>query len=332
MNLFDSLLIYIKIAILQVVKKALTAAMDDKKAEKLMLRLLKETSVEGLISVNQMAKGFGRMAEVVDDLSLDIPTAKHLLDQYVASAAQEGWLPTTPSDAVDEEPETESKTVRDFKKRSVEILVEYFSSGDIYEVGRSLSELAYPDLIHLTVKKVITLAMDRHSKEKEMASLLLSELYPEVLPGEQIEAAFGNLLESIEDLALDIPGAPTELALFIARAVTDDIVAPLYLSEASAALGRDSLGGEVVQMAQTMLGARHAGERILRCWGGGGGRSVKESKAKIGRILEEYEAGGELQEACESIRALTLPFFHHEVSAHSGGLVISDLMVARGWE
>ena len=301
----------------QVVKKALTAAMDDKKTEKLMLALLKETSVEGLISVNQMAKGFGRMAEAVDDLSLDIPNANQLLDQYATRATQEGWLSVNSSGSVEEEPEMESKTVRDFKRSSVEIVVEYFSSGDTSEVGRSLSELDHPDLAHLAVKKVITLAMDRHSKEKEMASLLLSELYPDVFPGDQIEAAFNNLLESIEDLALDIPEAPNELALFIARAVTDDIVAPLNLSETCRAFGKDRLGGEVVQMAQTMMGARHAGERILRCWGGGAGRSVEESKAKMSRVLEEYEAGGDLQEACESIRGLNMPFFHHEVSSHT---------------
>ncbi len=37
-----------------------------------------------------------------------------------------------------------------------------------------------PELEHVFVKKVVTLAMDRHDREREMASVLLSSLYGEV--------------------------------------------------------------------------------------------------------------------------------------------------------
>lgn len=113
-------------------------------------------------------------------------------------------------------------------------------------------------------------------------------------------------------------------------------------------------------MAQAMLGARHAGERILRCWGGSGGVVVggvnggtadeeptpedpaegaspagkaaapatgpvgsvssggrqgpaSDAKERIVRILAEYEAGGDLQEACQCLREMSMPFFQHEV-------------------
>jgi hypothetical protein len=37
-----------------------------------------------------------------------------------------------------------------------------------------------PELEHVFVKKVVTLAMDRHDRERELASVLLSSLYGEV--------------------------------------------------------------------------------------------------------------------------------------------------------
>ncbi|MBO8589889.1 hypothetical protein INN88_14945, partial [Staphylococcus aureus] len=60
----------------EVVKRALILTMEIRTAEPLILNLLKEAAEEGLISSSQMVKGFGRLAEGLDDLSLDIPTAK----------------------------------------------------------------------------------------------------------------------------------------------------------------------------------------------------------------------------------------------------------------
>lgn len=305
----------------EVVKNALTRAMEERNnGENRLFELLKETANEGLVSSSQVTKGFSRLVDLIDDLALDIPNAKDLLQAYTARATSEGWLEKSFAKTVKglvngegtAEP-GEAKTLQNYKHKSVEIVQEFFESGDTEEVSHSLEELAFPDLLHLFVKKLITLAMDRKHREKEMASGLLSALYPEVLPSDQIEAAFTNLLNSVEDLALDIPLAANELALFIARAVVDDILAPLFLTWAREAFKEGSLAREVVKAAQSMLEARHAGERILRCWGGGGGRTVDEAKEKIVRLLEEFQAGGELGEACQCIRDLDLPFFHHEI-------------------
>jgi hypothetical protein len=54
-----------------------------------------------------------------------------------------------------------------------------------------------PELEHVFVKKVVTLAMDRHDRERELASVLLSSLYGEVLssgPGRS-----ESLFESVFD-------------------------------------------------------------------------------------------------------------------------------------
>ncbi|KAJ7532356.1 hypothetical protein O6H91_13G000400 [Diphasiastrum complanatum] len=300
----------------EVVKKALTVAMEKRNAEPLILSLLRECADEGLITSNQISKGFARLSESLDDLALDIPRAKEMLQSLSSKATKDGWLTAAPFErnlssgflGLDDPDE-----VRKFKSQATTIIQEYFLSDDIAEVIRSLEDLAAPDYHDIFVKKLIMLAMDRKNREKEMASVLVSSLYAEAISIGQIAKAFTLLLESAEDTALDIPDAPNELALFLARAVVDDVLAPLYLQEIDEQLKEGSLGSEIVHTAQSILSARHAGERILRCWGGGTGSVFDDARDKIVKLLEEFEAGGVLTEACQCIRDLDMPFFHHEV-------------------
>ncbi|GJP39387.1 hypothetical protein CLOM_g23763 [Closterium sp. NIES-68] len=366
----------------EVVKAALIMAMENKPKEAALLSLLQEAAQEGLISASQVSKGFGRVFQNIDDLALDVPSAPDDLQRMVAHATSHGWLSAAFADGVWADlvaaeasvTNETSKVLQDFKSRSSLIVAEYFESGDVMEVTRSLEELAYPDLHHHLVKRLVTMAMDRNNREREMASQLLSALFQDVLPTDQVEMGFLRLLEAVDDLALDIPDAATQLALFISRAVIDDVLAPHFVlglpgnappvvaadtaaadttsappaeataaadagadatpagptapaaaeepeeaalggGPALAAVAASSLAREVVHMSQALITARHAGERLLRCWGGSAavGRSVADAKESIVSLLSEYVAGGELSEACRCIRELNLPFFHHEI-------------------
>ncbi|KAI4374601.1 hypothetical protein MLD38_012580 [Melastoma candidum] len=155
--------------------------------------------------------------------------------------------------------------------------------------------------------------MDRKNREKEMASILLSALHIEIFSTEDIVKGFVMLLETAEDTALDILDASNELALFLARAVMDDVLVPLNLEEIGSNLPTNCSGSETVRMARSLITARHAGERILRRWVGGTGWPVEDAKDKIQKLLEEYESGGVVTEACQCIRDLGMPFFNHEV-------------------
>lgn len=106
--------------------------------------------------------------------------------------------------------------------------------------------------------------------------------------------------------------------MFLARAVVDEVLAPQHLEEiGTQCLGPGSVGSKVLRMTKSLLKARLAGERILRCWGGGGssrsGWAFEDVKDMIGKLLEEYESGGEIREACRCMKELGMPFFHHEV-------------------
>ncbi|KAM0982306.1 hypothetical protein ACFX2I_015199 [Malus domestica] len=299
----------------EVVKRALVLAMEIQTAEPLIIKLLKEAAEEGLISFSQMVKGFSRLVESLDDLALDIPSAVSLFQSLVLKATDEGWLDASFLKSLDEDgdAQVEDEKVRQYKKEIVAIIHEYFLSDDIPELIRSLEDLGVPQYNSLFLKKLITLAMDRKNHEKEMASVLLSALHIEIFSTDDIVNGFVLLLESAEDTELDILDASNELALFLARAVIDDVLAPLNLDEIGSKLPPNSSGSETVRSAQSLISARHAGERLLRCWGGGTGWAVEDAKDKIAKLLEEYESGGVVNEACQCIRDLGMPFFNHEV-------------------
>ncbi|GKV51967.1 hypothetical protein SLEP1_g58579, partial [Rubroshorea leprosula] len=54
--------------------------------------LLKECFDSGLITMYQMTKGFGRVAESLDDLALDVPDAEKQYLHYIERARESGWL------------------------------------------------------------------------------------------------------------------------------------------------------------------------------------------------------------------------------------------------
>lgn len=298
----------------EVVKRAVTLAMETPATQPLIFKLLNEAAEEGLISSSQMIKGFSRLAESLDDLTLDIPSAKSTFQQLVPKAISEGWLDPSfkASVAITDSSDVADEKKRKFKEESVTIIHEYFLSDDIPELIRSLEDLSAPQYYPIFIKKLISLAMDRKNREKEMASVLLSALGMEI-PTVDILNGFIMLLESAEDTALDVLDASNELALFLARAVIDDVLAPLNLEEIRSKLPPNCSGSETVHMARSLVSARHAGERLLRCWGGGTGWAVEDAKDKITKLLEEFESGGDLGEACQCIRDLGMPFFNHEV-------------------
>ncbi|KAG9155971.1 hypothetical protein Leryth_012052 [Lithospermum erythrorhizon] len=297
----------------EVVKRALIIAMEIRTAEPLILKLLKEASVEGLISSSQMAKGFSRLSDSLDDLALDIPNAKNLCKALVPRVPPAVSMPYVNSSGENGDVPNDAEKVRRYKEEAVTIIHEYFLSDDIPELIRSVEDLGAPQFYPIFLKKLFTLAMDRKNREKEMASVLLSALHVEILSTEDIVDGFTRLLESAEDTALDILDASHALSLFLARAVIDDVLAPLNLDEIASRLPPNGSGTETVRMARSLIGARHAGERLLRCWGGGTGWAVEDAKDKIQKLLEEFETGGVLTEACQCIRDLGMPFFTHEV-------------------
>ncbi|CAJ1975001.1 unnamed protein product [Sphenostylis stenocarpa] len=296
------------------VRRALVLAMEIRSAETPLLDLIQVAVTEGFTTSSQVVKGFSRLEEVIDDLAFDIPSAQTIFQTMVHKAILNGSLDASfkPS-SEDRYFVVEDEKVSKYKKEIAAIIHQYFLSGDIPELIRSLEDLGTPEYNPIFLKRLITVAMDRKKREKEMASVLLSALHMEIFSTEDIANGFVLLLESAEDTALDKTDASIELAIFLARAVIDDVLAPLKLEEMKSRYNPYSSGGETAWMAQQLVSAPHAGERILRCWAGRTGWAVEDAKDKIMKVLEEYESGGVVSEACECIRELGMAFMNHEV-------------------
>ncbi|CAN6290188.1 unnamed protein product [Urochloa humidicola] len=307
-----------------VVKRALVLAVErGGAAEGHILDLLKAASEEGVINESQITKGFDRLIDSIDDLVLDVPNARCLLRSVIHKASSEGWLCASCLKLLPPEPkkqasEVDDAAVRQFKAKAVSIIKEYFLTGDIMEVTSRLEAENYsccPSFNAIFVQKLVNAAMDRKSREKEMASVLLSSL---CMPPEDVVAGFHLLIDAAEDAALDNPAIVEDLTMFFARSVVDEVIAPSDLEAMEEDVKADGSAGMLaLRNARALLGAKLSAERILRCWGGGGsgkaGWELDEVKEKIGRLLQEYDCGGDTREACRCIKDLGMPFFHHEV-------------------
>jgi hypothetical protein len=98
-------------------------------------------------------------------------------------------------------------TETEFKLQVQEILQEYFDSCDTDEVIRSIEELQCKEYHPDVVKKAISISLDRHPRERELISRLLTCLHPSPLKDRDMEEGFDILLDSLDDLAMDVPEA-----------------------------------------------------------------------------------------------------------------------------
>lgn len=72
-----------------------------------------------------------------------------------------------------------------------------------------MEELNLSKLKPQIVSMVVTLAMERKPSQREMTSVLISDMYGPILKCDDIAAGFSALLENLSDLILDTPDAAT---------------------------------------------------------------------------------------------------------------------------
>lgn len=215
-----------------------------------------------------------------------------------------------------------SAQIKEFKQAVEDLLEEYWASGDVAEVARVMREMDLPLYDHFFVKKALTRAMDKHDREREMTSMLLSALYSEVIAPDQMLKGFGSLVDALDDLTLDVPDALDLASTFIARAVVDDVLPPSFVTRMPEAPGTTLT--ELRNKCEVHLGARHAAERLLRCWGSGAGLGHEETKDAMRKVLEEYLDSHDGAEAERCLGQLAVPFFHHELVKQALHMAMTD--------
>ncbi|KAL9179082.1 LOW QUALITY PROTEIN: hypothetical protein ACHAXT_000124 [Thalassiosira profunda] len=200
-------------------------------------------------------------------------------------------------------------TLSEFKIRVSDAVREYFDSSDPDEVVRCIDEMKCRDYHAEVVKRAISLGLDEGPRERELVSRLLACLHPNPLSDAEMEMGFEVLLDSIEDLAIDIPDAKAMVGSFLARAVVDEVLAPAFLSDRN----NSHPGDAVVEKAVSLLSREHCTARLEKVWGPGDGRPVPELKEMMDQLLKEYLLSRELDEAASCVRELNATHFHHEL-------------------
>ncbi len=77
---------------------------------------------------------------------------------------------------------------------------------------------------------LVTLGLEEKAANREQASVLISDLYGQVLNAREVGNGFDLILQQLEDLALDTPDVTEAVGNFIARCVADDCLAPAFIT------------------------------------------------------------------------------------------------------
>jgi len=200
-------------------------------------------------------------------------------------------------------------TMAEFKLRVSDSIKEYFDSADADEVISSIEEMKCKEYHPEVVKRAISLSLDEGPRERELVSRLLTCLHPRPLKDADVEAGFEILLDSLDDLCIDIPDAKEMVGCFCARAIVDEVIPPAFISNRN----NTHPGDGVVERAKSLLSREHCTARLEKVWGPGDGRPVAELKEVIDQLVEEYLLSRELDEAARCVREMNASHFHHEL-------------------
>lgn len=205
-------------------------------------------------------------------------------------------------------------TPEEFFKMCEPIILEYFHSGDTHEVAVSLDEILVGGLRQLVTSVAVEIAMDHKDSQREMISVLISDLYGRVITPKDIIKGFDLLLSNLPDLILDTPEAPTILGNFIARAVADDCIPPIYASSHPDLDNLNEHALAAIKRADTLLSMKQSMVHLDNIWGSAGPlRPVKTINKKMTLLLKEYLQSKDIQEAQRCLRELEVPHYHHEL-------------------
>lgn len=205
-------------------------------------------------------------------------------------------------------------TPEEFFKLAEPIILEYYETGDTHEVAINLDDILTGPLRPYVTSVAVEISMDHKDSQREMTSLLISDLYGRVVTGKDITKGFDILLLNLPDLILDTPEAPTFLGNFLARAVADDCVPPKYVSRPDDIEALNEYALIAIKRADTLLNMKQGWAHLDNVWGMGGPlRPVKFITKQMTLLLKEYLSSRDIEEAHRCLRALEVPHFHHEL-------------------
>jgi len=263
----------------------------------------------------------------VSDLAIDIPKVQDYLSDYIARFIEDGCVQEAMLESMsllagaDTASAIKGKVlahlrlplqVTTMKLKVRTILEDYFASGDLHSTVADLADLEGKRPGQEAVKRVVVMALEMKNSQRERASVLLSAM-TRVYGSEQFFEGFIRVLKSLDDLALDTPDAAGVVALFLARAILEDVLPPRFISLVPPrVLASSQRVRQVLEQVEALMHTAGTA-RVLNAWGAGAKSSVEELKSSVRVLVDEYFVEGELEEAVRCVRELDAPHFGHEV-------------------
>lgn len=201
----------------------------------------------------------------------------------------------------------------EFFKLAEPIVLEYYEHGDTHEVAVSFDEILQSPLREHITSILVEIAMGHKDSQREMTSVLISDLYGRVITGKDIEKGFNMVLANLPDLILDTPEAPVMLGNFMARAIADDCMPPKFVSRPEEHQHLNEYAEQALRRADALV-HKQVWAHLDNVWGMGGPlRPVKTITKQMTLLLKEYLSSRDVAEAQRCLRALEVPHYHHEL-------------------
>jgi len=341
------------------VKRLLGKSFDKSERDREMFaKLMTSLCIRGDISSEGLRQGFLALLEVMEELALDVPDislhvgyflAIVLMDHCLSDEVLDAVIAVTGGSNLAHEAVACARSfvsgilplgVEQVKSNMSDILHEYMANADVEEAVEYVHDLNAPHFHHEVVKRTITLAMNMHKRECELASLLLKGLYKGlVISVDQLEDGIIRLLFRLNDLVLDTPSAPQLLSCFVQRLIGDGLLPRNFalMNVPAELILEGTLGGVFVNKLEFLLAAEETGvadTQPERVWGAASA-TIDGLKVRLDGILREYFAAkddsvGGVEECLAAVATLESPHFVHEMVRRS--IMLSMDLDGRGHE
>eukprot|EP01124_Arcella_intermedia_P027809 TRINITY_DN5520_c0_g1_i1.p1 TRINITY_DN5520_c0_g1~~TRINITY_DN5520_c0_g1_i1.p1 ORF type:complete len:302 (-),score=75.36 TRINITY_DN5520_c0_g1_i1:125-1030(-) len=192
----------------------------------------------------------------------------------------------------------------------LEVITEFIESGDLKEAISDIKKRVEIDGTEFT-KRTLIFGIEHKAYERELISQLLSAAYTIFGASEMVDG-FVVLLDRLPDLSLDVPEAAEVLGKFIARAVFDEILPPVFFQEAKVNNPKASMA---LSLAHDLYEKER--KRLAHVWGPGDLSSVKRLVKEVLIIVKDYLENKEVKDASTCIAALHAPSFNSQVVRYS---------------
>jgi len=192
------------------------------------------------------------------------------------------------------------------KNAVLEIITEFIESGDLKEALEDIKKRVEIDGTEF-VKRTLIFGIEHKAYERELISQLLSGAYI-IFQSHEMPDGFGLLLARLPDLVLDVPDAVDVLGKFIARAVFDEILPPVFLKEAK-------VNNDKASMALSLAYELYEKDRkrLTHIWGPGDLSSVRRLRKEVDAFLREYLENKDVNDATFAVNALHARSFNSQV-------------------